>query len=451
MLLRRFAPITLALVWITLPTPKTLGAESGPGRIVEVAYPGSDKPGELIFPVTYRVWIPDGVPRLRGLIVHQHGCGKGAGDGGKTAADDLHWQALARKWDCALLGPSIRQEDGQNCRLWCDPRNGSRARFLQALDDLAEKSSHPELKTVPWCLWGHSGGAFWSSLMMISDPQRVVAVWLRSGTGFTAWEKGEIPRPEISDSVYRIPVMCNPGRKEETDKRFQAAWTGATGMFKAYRSQGAPIGLAPDPRTAHECGDSRYLAIPFFDACLAARLPDKGSSTSELKSIDISKGWLATPLSESASAPGDYHGDHASAVWLPDERVARAWEEYVKTGAVGDSTPPPLPTRVIAAGKGATSVELTWNAEADFESGLRGFLIRRNGKEIAQLPESPIGKFGRPLFQGMSYHDTPEAPLPALRFLDQAAPEGVLPRYEVIAVNGIGLPSQPAVSANAGR
>jgi len=33
--------------------------------------------------------------------------------------------------------------------------------------------------------------------------------------------------------------------------------------FEEYRPHGAPIGIAPDPLTVHECGDSRYLAIPF--------------------------------------------------------------------------------------------------------------------------------------------------------------------------------------------
>ena len=47
-----------------------------------------------------------GNPTADALFVHQHGCGKGSGFTGQTAAYDLHWQALARKWDCALLGPS---------------------------------------------------------------------------------------------------------------------------------------------------------------------------------------------------------------------------------------------------------------------------------------------------------------------------------------------------------
>ena len=86
------------------------------GTIHTVRYEPSQKPGELVYGVTYRVWIPAGVEQLRGVIVHQHGCGKGACEGGRTAADDLHWQALAKKWNCALLGPSFEQADGQDCR-----------------------------------------------------------------------------------------------------------------------------------------------------------------------------------------------------------------------------------------------------------------------------------------------------------------------------------------------
>src|SRR5947208_2580445 len=62
-----------------------------------IRYEASDKPGELAMPVTYTIWIPEDVKTLRGVIVHQHGCGKGAGIVGQTAAYDLHWQALARK------------------------------------------------------------------------------------------------------------------------------------------------------------------------------------------------------------------------------------------------------------------------------------------------------------------------------------------------------------------
>lgn len=419
----------LLLALLFIPAPVWAG-----GQYFTVEYAPSQKPGELIFGVTYTLWIPDGVKTIRGVIVHQHGCGSGACKGGATAAYDLHWQALAKKWDCALLGPSYHQEDGQNCRKWCDPREGSNQTFLQCLKDFAEKAKHPELVEVPWCLWGHSGGGFWASIMQALHPERIVAIWCRSGTAFASWAKGEIAKPMIPPTAYGIPVILNPGAKEKGDKRFDGAWTGSMKMFEAYRGQGALIGFAPDPRTSHECGDSRYLAIPYFDACLKLRLPQSGN---KLQPIDAKTGYLAPVLGEKAVPLADFQGDRQQAVWLPSEGVATAWAQYVKTGATEDTTPPPAPFNVKSK-MTENGVEITWEAEADFESGLKQFIILKDGKEIGQLPQKPIGRFGRALFQTMSYHDTPEKPLPEMKFVDGSKTAG---QYLVISVNSAGLRS----------
>jgi pimeloyl-ACP methyl ester carboxylesterase len=404
------------------------------GSYVEVQYPPSTTPGELVFGVTYTLWVPPTQARLRGVIVHQHGCGSGACKGGSTAAYDLHWQALARAWDCALLGPSYHQEDGQNCRDWCDPRNGSEKAYLKALADLAAKAGRPEIATVPWALWGHSGGGTWASRMTALHPDRVVAAWLRSGTSF-----GKPGAEEIPAAALGVPLMCNPGAKEKGDKRFDGAWTGGFAHFQAWRALGAPIGFAPDPRTSHECGDSRYLAIPWFDACLRMRLPDEAGG--KLKPVDPKSAWLAAPLGEVAVAADKYEGKAEEAVWLPGPRAAAAWSEYVKTGFVSDATPPPAPVEVKLERTDA-GVVLTWSVLADLESGVRGFVIRRDGKDVAQVPEKPVGRFGKPLFQPMSYHDTPEKPLPAPRWVDAGAPAGA--EYRVVAVNAAGLESEPS-------
>jgi len=59
---------------------------------------------DSLFHLTF--WIPAGVKKLRGVIVHQHGCGEGSCKSGLTGAYDLHWQALAKKHACALLSPT---------------------------------------------------------------------------------------------------------------------------------------------------------------------------------------------------------------------------------------------------------------------------------------------------------------------------------------------------------
>lgn len=436
---RRFTALLLLLAFSN--------TAAATGTYHEVTYPPSTEPGELQFGVTYTLWVPDGVETIRAVIVHQHGCGEGACQGGATGAYDLHWQTLARKWDCALLGPSYQQGDHPNCRLWCDPRNGSGDAFLAALDDLAQQSKHPEVATVPWCLWGHSGGGFWASLMQVKHPERIVAIWNRSGTAYNAWEAGEIPKPEIPEAAYTVPVMGNPGAKEKPHERFHRAWDGCLAMFEAYRAKGAPIGFAPDPRTAHECGDSRYLAIPFFDACLAMRLPDLGSSRQTLKPVDWNMAWYADVLGDKAQAADSYAGDKSKAVWLPNEHVAQAWAEYVRTGAVSDTTPPPAPFNLKALRQDDGTVKLTWDAFADLESGIQAFAIQRDGETIGQVPEKPVGRFGRPLFQKMSYHDTPEAPLPLMEFVDATDVSSEEHTYQIIAINSVGLKSEPSEAA----
>ena len=102
------------------------------------------------------------------------------------------------------------------------------------------------------------------------------------------------------------------------------------------------------------------------------------------------------------------------------------------------STPPPAPTDVVFDPATAT---LSWKAEIDFESGLQAFLIERDGKIIGQVPEEPRNRYGRKLFQGMSYGDTPELPLQEFRFVDGSADKAAGNHYRVIAVNSAGLKS----------
>ncbi len=400
--------------------PKTGQRQSSGGTVFEVGYPATARSGQLQVSVDYQLWIPDGVDHLRGIIVHQHGCGAGASRGGQTAADDLHWQALAAKWNCALMGSMYEPRDNINCRRWCDARNGSERQFLNAVEYFSQAAGHPELQHAPWCLWGHSGGAFWSSLMQTLHPDRIVAVWLRSGTAWSAWSKNEIARPEITAAALNVPVLANPGLKEKDDPRFHVAWDGAKAMQAEYRTLGAPFfEFAADPRTGHECGDSRYLAIPWFDFWLAHRLPAAGDTSQTLR-----------PAAEA---------QHDWAVQMQPRL-----DEYEATGGVADRTPPPAPTSVTVTRTDDGETLISWTADADPESGIRAFVIERNGRRIAQMPETPVGKYGRPLFQAMTYHDTPELPLPLMQYIDRETPRPDQAVYQIRSVNSVELVSEPA-------
>jgi hypothetical protein len=279
-------------------------------------------------------------------------------------------------------------------------------------------------------------------------PDRIAAIWFRSGSAFGAWTKGEIPAPEIPDAAYRVPVVFNGGVKEETDKRHGPARVADRAMFALWREHGAPAGFAPDPRTGHETGDSRYLAIPFFDTCLAMRLPDRAGQP--LKPVNLEPAWLAAIPGDEAVPGAKFTGDAKSAAWLPDEKFVRLWRQYIKTGATEDETPPPAPKNLKAT-VSHEGLALKWDTEVDFESGLQAFIIQRDGKDLAQHPEKPTNKFGRPLFQNMSYGDTPVEPLPDFTFTDKTAKPGEPHEYRIIAVNSAGLRSAPSSPAKTER
>jgi hypothetical protein len=177
------------------------------------------------------------------------------------------------------------------------------------------------------------------------------------------------------------------------------------------------------------------------------RLPDKWSKDQTLKPVDMSKAWLAPFGGDTAVPAADYKGKVEESVWLPNEAVAKAWMDYTKTGAGSDTTPPPTPFNVNVVQNGDNGTVITWDAEADFESGISGFIVLRDGKEFAKVPENPIGKFGRPLFQSMTYHDTPDQPMPKMRYVDASAKAGEKHTYAVITVNSVGLKSMPSADA----
>jgi pimeloyl-ACP methyl ester carboxylesterase len=448
--------IAIPLQLVLLLVPAVINAQQAPydnppeaePPYYQVRYEASTEPDELIFPVAYTVWIPPECSRLRGVIVHQHGCGEGSCKSGQTGAFDLHWQALARKHDCALLSPSYEQPEGADCQKWCDPRHGSAAAYHRALAELGELSGHPELATVPWALWGHSGGGHWAGGMVLLYPERVIAAWLRSGVPLLEAVEGRSIRPhDLPEAALRVPIMCNVGTQEGVtvkDGRFSSVWPSNEIFFRAMRSRHALIGVSVDPLSSHECGNQRYLAIPWFDACLSARLP--ANPEEPLRPLAAEDGWVA-PLwaGESeviAAVPApEFTGELAGSVWLPNQAVAEAWRQYTIDTEVVDTTPPPAPSRVRLNGD-----ELTWGAEADLESGIAYFMIEHHGRQVATVPETPRHSFGRPLFQGLQYSDTPGVPLAQMRYRIQEVPVGDAAQFRVITVNTVGLKSKPATA-----
>lgn len=148
-----------------------------------------------------------------------------------------------------------------------------------------------------------------------------------------------------------------------------------------------------------------------------------------------SEAWLAE-IAGFKAWPAQNTKKSETLAWLPNETIAKKWMQYVKDTGVADTTPPPSPMNVHQEGN-----RIVWNCEADLESGLSHFIVKRTGKRITTVPEKPENKFGRPLFQNLLYSDTPTQPLAKMEFM---IPKGApLSGYQIIAVNTVGLESQP--------
>ena len=380
----------------------------------------------------YTVWIPPGVDRLRGVVVHQHGCGPGSCRSGLTAAYDLHWQALAAAHDCALLAAVYEQPNKENCDAWCDPRNGSDAAFQTGLDRLGALAGHPELSKVPWALWGHSGGAYWSGGMTLLHPERVAAAWLRSGV--PTIERDEVRNVEpfaIADAAKRVPIACNLGTREgvtDQSNKFATVWPRVQAFANAMQAEGetpVPFAVSVDPKTSHECGDQRSLAIPWLDACLKQRLSDIGS----LRPVDAATWAIASAVPDSVETsigPGR----------VPTAELAAAWTDYINGRPVADDTPPPPAANVQLEQR-----KLSFDIEADRESGLREVVVMSDGQTVATVPKKLRNPFGRPLFQGLQYSDTPANPLRRTVAELPAQLDGK--PLQVRTVNTVGLMSEP--------
>jgi pimeloyl-ACP methyl ester carboxylesterase len=371
-------------------------------------------PGDIYKSAKYRIWIPSEVATLRGIIIRQHGCGEGATGYGLSHANDLQWQELARKHQMALLGTELRISE--MCAQWYDVNGGSGDALLRGLAQLARDSGHPELATIPWAIFGHSGGGYWATGMLFRHPERMLAQVTRSGSyAFMHW----------NPAVKKVPVLTTAGIRDLVDNQ-EYTTALAIKSFRAYRRFDSPWSVAVDPKGDHGNGNGRRLYIPFLDAILALRLPESGDAPRE---IDTTRGWQGNPDNGEIEPIGKQ--PRRSWAWFPDEMLARKWQEFVRTGTVIDQTAPPPPHALAVTARDGRR-DLTWDACIDLESGLKKFRIYRDGVAIGEVAG-----------QTSNHSDAPE-PL-QIPFLHEAKEDG---QYTVTAVNHDDLESAPSEPLN---
>ena len=369
----------------------------------------------------YRIWIPDGVKKIRGLIVKQHGCGDGNSPG-LNHANDSQWQALASKHQFALVGTRLPQEYPM-CTNKALVDRAAEDTFLKAISMLAQKTHHQELNTVPWIMWGHSGGADWGTQMLEHYPEKTIAIInVHSGGIRSTSGNSEIfnldSNSKLAANLLKTPVLWFVGAK---DHCVEECVDLPKAIFDKFNQENALWALAIGPNTAHETGDTRLLAIPYLDAIARARLNDKG----ELHPLNPARGWIGNVVNKKVVLAEQYQGNSSEAVWLPDEETALKWQQYVTSNKIYPLNKPNAPTNVTVTEISSTTKLIKWNFTPDLENGLPDFRIYRNGSLIKTLAG-----------QSHDYGDVTDSPYPILEFQDSTASPNST--YTVAAFNHLG-------------
>ena len=412
----------------SLPQQPVIKNSLNGGSYYEVSTSPTEKDQYLA--ADYRIWIPDG-KKVRGLLVKQHGCSDGGGYKGLNYANDLQWQALALKHQFALVGTRL-PTNYPMCTNRAIVDRAAEKSFLKAIVMLAQKSRHQELNTVPWIMWGHSGGADWGTQMLEYHPDKTIAVinvhsgGIRSTSGNSEILNLDL-NSELASGLIKTPILWFVGAK---DPYAEEAVELPKKIFYKFKKANALWALAIGPDTAHETRDTRLLAIPYLDAIANMRLTD----SRKLRPINPAKGWLGNIATKKVVPANKYKGDFAETVWLPDRETALKWQQYVTSSKILPLHKPNTPTNVTVTDISSTKKIVKWDYTPDLENGLPDFRIYRNNSLIQTLKG-----------QTYDFGDVTDSPYVILEFQDLKAKPNAT--YTVAAFNQLGESiSLPATS-----
>jgi len=382
------------------------------------ASPGMTQDGQ------YYCWLPEGTGSYRAVICHLHACG--ADGAAPSFMNDVWWTTLAKKYHAVFIAPMYCTcGDAIACRNWCYPDQGqSHLNWIAALDTLAKRTNHPEISTIPWCLWGHSGGSYWVGVVTDKYPERVCATVQKSYcTNMT------------NPLAYKVPVLHQDGGPRDLVQD--------DGCFNDGRNHNAHWAHSIDPGSGHDCANSRELAIPWFDMAMAMRLPDSaGGPASKMKPVDTTTEWFGDMNSHTIAPLASFTGNKNNASWFPNGHMASLWREYCITtngaGKVKDSTMPPAPYNVIGTYSNK-SITINWDCDADLETGIKTFVVYRNGtllKTLTYTARNNPDYLGTSGYQVYGFNDEGNPnPAPAMTLTDATVSDTGTYTFQVSCIN----------------
>jgi hypothetical protein len=303
------------------------------------------------------LWMPPQAKQLRGLIVAEKTLLEK-----RLVVDPIIRRAAAEE----RLG-ILYFEPGLDAFFPYGDKGDCDRRFLAGLKDLAARSGHAEIETVPWLTLGHSTGGIFCRNIAYWQPDRVLGViHIKSGNMHHG-----IHYPHKA-SLAGVPFLAINGEFEEfgpeggirPEYGRQTQWVMIRKQMLARRGQDAAhlMSLVVHPGGNHTNWSdelSRLCALFIHKACryrLPASLKLDGDPV-PCRKIDPASGWLTdsdlkAPQHELAACDA-YAGDKCLAFWHFDEEMAKAVADYHR-GAFSKPDPAIEPDKHPAPGDDST-------------------------------------------------------------------------------------------------
>lgn len=187
--------------------------------------------------------------------------------------------------------------------------------MLRLIDELAEASKRPELKTVPLIIFGCDvgGGAFAYNFSQWK-PERVAVVVAAKGAFYNA-----VP----TEASAKVPIIFIQGEYDNDWELFGGKNIGNE-VVEKYASMKPNWTFALEPRgTSGESLQVFTMSQAFFNTMIPMRIGPDG-----LKEIDRASSWVGDVKTKKTSKAGGGTEWIAGKTWLPDAQFAKSWEAF---------------------------------------------------------------------------------------------------------------------------
>lgn len=305
----------------------------------------------------YRLWVPDRTDKVRGVIaVSNHEAGSAIYYDNQTWGDQagmtLGYRDLAARLDLGLFLFKKFAEDDNYVE-------SHQREIYAALDQLAQASGHPEVQQAGIIPTGLSAGGWWSGWLAQFRPARVIAYYPIAGG---PKELVDVPELLTVPSLY-----VNQG----ADGFYPGSGVHVLPLALAGRAKGAIWGgIFTPPAVEHHHIFRHDFMLVWLEDVLQLRLPSvlPDGAPPTFNTIPESSGWLVNitwhdtngmqPVVIDSVTPykyADYPGDKSQGHWMPSQRTANAYVDYVMhDGHLPDSYAHGSAPRPPQPGGGAT-------------------------------------------------------------------------------------------------